>query len=180
MKDMKIDKVLFSEAEIRECVRRLAGQIESDYAEGTELLCVGVLKGCFVFMADIIRALSRDVTVNFMEVSSYGDSTVGGELKILKDLTVDIKGRDVLIIEDIIDSGRTISKLREELLSREPASLKLCAMFDKPARREVECDADYIGLEVPDVFVVGYGLDYAEQYRNLPYLAEIKAEDREE
>ena len=129
MKDMKIDKILFSEAEILECVRRLAGQIESDYAEGTELLCVGVLKGCFVFMADIIRALSRDVTVNFMEVSSYGDSTVGGELKILKDLTVDIKGRDVLIIEDIIDSGRTISKLREELLSRGPASLKLLSLI---------------------------------------------------
>ncbi|MDI9468925.1 MAG: hypoxanthine phosphoribosyltransferase [Bacillota bacterium] len=173
----ELGDVLISEAEIRAMIRRIADEISNDYA-GREVLLVGVLKGAFMFMADLVRELKVASQVDFMAVSSYGKETKSsGVVRILKDLDEDITGRHVIIVEDIIDSGLTWSKLRELLLTRGPASLALCAAFDKPSRRKVaNLKVDYTGLEIPDAFIVGYGLDYQGFYRDLPDVRTLRLE----
>ena len=153
--------------------RRIAGlgeEISNDYA-GRDLLLVGVLKGAVFFMADLMRSLTIPCEIDFMAISSYGDSTdSSGVVRILKDLDINIDGRDVLVVEDIIDSGLTLSYLMRNLEAREPATLEICALLTKPERREIEVPVRYVGFEIPNRFVIGYGLDFAERYRNLPYV----------
>lgn len=170
---MKIGKIMLTEEEIAARIEALADKINSDYGNG-EVIVVGVLKGCFVFMSDLIRKLNCDVRTYFMEISSYQNATVSsGKITIKKDLDVDIEEKNVLIAEDIIDSGHTLSQLTEILKKRNPKSLKVCTLLSKPARREVEFEADYTGFEIEDKFIIGYGLDCAEQFRQLPYIAEV-------
>lgn len=170
----KITGKMFSAEEIRNRVKELGKQIENDY-KGEEILVVGILKGANMFTCDLIREIDLDVRIDFMSVSSYGSGTESsGTVKILKDLDTDIHGKNVLIVEDIIDSGRTLSNLVKELKIREPKSLKLCTLLDKPSRRVTEVDVDYIGFEIEDKFIVGYGIDYAEKYRNLPYIGMVE------
>lgn len=162
-----LTEVLLGEADIRERIAELCREIERDY-EGRELLVVGVLKGAVMVMADLSRELRRHVEMDWMAVSSYGAGTQSsGVVRILKDLDTDLTGRDVLIVEDIIDSGLTLSWLRENLESRGAASVEICALLRKPEAAKVEVDVRYVGFEIPNHFVVGYGLDYAERYRNL-------------
>ena len=161
-------EILFPKAVIERRVGELAAQISRDYA-GKELLIVGILNGAFVFMADLIRALSVPCTVDFVRMASYGTGSVSsGEVLIRKDLETPVAGRDILIVEDIVDTGFTLSRLMEILRERRPASLKVCAFLDKRERRRVPFVADYVGFPIPDAFVVGYGLDYNEQFRFLP------------
>ena len=168
--ELGVKKVLISEEELRNKVRDM-GQIISNEYKGKNLLLVSVLKGAFVFMADIMREITIPCEIDFMCVSSYQNSTTSsGTVKITKDLNVDIRGYDVLIIEDILDSGNTLSAVIKLLQHRNPKSLKVCTLLDKPARRQVEVNADYTCFEIPDEFVIGYGLDCAEKYRNLPYI----------
>lgn len=170
----KVTGKMFTEEQIREKVSELGKQIENDY-KGEEILVVGILKGANVFTCDLIRQIDLDVKIDFMSVSSYGTGTESsGTVRILKDLDTDIKGRNVLIVEDIIDSGRTLSNLVKELQIREPKSLKLCTLLDKPSRRVVDVDVEYVGFEIEDKFIVGYGIDYAEKYRNLPYIGIVE------
>jgi hypoxanthine phosphoribosyltransferase len=176
-----IEKTLFSATEIAAAIERLAGEIARDYA-GKPLLVLGVLKGALYVTVDLVRALSRvpdgpsRIELDFIVVSSYGNSTrSSGEVRLLKDTSEKIAGRNVLVIEDIIDNGLTLQYLRSLLSGREPASLRSCVLFDKPYNRRVEVPVDYVGLVSPDVFVVGYGLDYQENYRNLPYLAQLQS-----
>lgn len=171
---MRVSEVLIDENEIQKRVAELADEINKKY-RNDELIVIGVLKGCFIFLSDLVRRLESNVNVYFMEVSTYGSGTEStGVLNIKKDLDIDIKGKKVLIAEDIIDSGFTLSKLAENLTSREPESLEICALLSKPERRRVSLEADYTGFEIPDKFVVGYGLDCAEQYRQLPYIGVIE------
>lgn len=176
-----IDKVLITETDIRHKVEELGERISNDYA-GKNLVMVSVLRGGVIFVADLIRAVSTPVTVDFMAISSYGPSTdTSGVVKVLKDLEEDIVGRDVLIVEDIIDTGLTLNYLIKNLKSREPASLNVCVLLDKSARRIVEnLPIKYKGFDVPDVFVVGYGLDFRQKYRNLPYVGILKKSVYEE
>lgn len=170
----KVTGKMFTEEQIREKVIELGKQIENDY-RGEEILVVGILKGANVFTCDLIRQIDLDVKIDFMSVSSYGSGTESsGTVRILKDLDTDIKGRNVLIVEDIIDSGRTLSNLVKELQIRDPKSLKLCTLLDKPSRRVVDVDVEYVGFEIEDKFIVGYGIDYAEKYRNLPYIGIVE------
>ena len=158
-------------------VSELAEMINKDYGD-RELVVIGVLKGCFVFMADLVKKLKSGVRVYFMEISSYQSGTVSsGKITIKKDLDVDIEGKDVLIAEDIIDSGNTLSQLTEILKERKPNSIKVCTLLNKPARRQVEFEADYTGFEIEDKFIIGYGLDCGEQFRQLPYIAEVELYD---
>ena len=150
-------------------------RISADYA-GKEPVFVGVLKGCFIFMSDLMRNVDINCTMDFMAVSSYSGTSTTGAVKINKDLSEDIEGRDVIIVEDILDSGITLSYLKGYLLNRKPASIKIATLMDKPARRRADVYADYSCFEVPDAFVVGYGLDYNEKYRNLPYIGVLKPE----
>lgn len=174
---MKIGKIMIKENELNARVSELAEMINKDYGD-RELVVIGVLKGCFVFMADLVKKLKSDVRVYFMEISSYQSGTTSnGKITIKKDLDVDIEGKDVLIAEDIIDSGNTLSQLTEILKERKPNSLKVCTLLSKPARREVEFEADYTGFEIEDKFIIGYGLDCAEQFRQLPYIAEVELYD---
>jgi hypoxanthine phosphoribosyltransferase len=167
----EIEKVLLTEEQIADKLREIARQIEVDY-EGRDLLLVAVLKGAVMVMADLARELTRHVEVDFMAVSSYGKSThSSGVVRIVKDLDVDLTGRNVLIVEDIIDSGLTLQWLRQNLQSRNPASLEVCALLRKPEALKVDIDAKYVGFDIPNDFVVGYGLDYAERYRNLRSIA---------
>jgi hypoxanthine phosphoribosyltransferase len=169
--ESEIEKVLLTEDQITEKLREIARQIEADY-EGRDLLLVAVLKGAVMVMADLARELQRHVEVDFMAVSSYGSSThSSGVVRIVKDLDIDLSGRHVLIVEDIIDSGLTLHWLRQNLQSRNPASLEVCALLRKPEAAKVEIDARYVGFDIPNDFVVGYGLDYAERYRNLRSIA---------
>jgi hypoxanthine phosphoribosyltransferase len=169
-----IEKVLISEAEIHEMTARLAKQIEEDY-RGKDLLLVGILKGAFVFMADLARDIRLPLEFDFMAVSSYGSATKSsGVVRILKDLDYEISGKHVLLVEDIIDSGLTISYLLRYLEARGPASLEICSLFWKKGEQAVPLEVKYPGFEIPPVFVVGYGLDYAEHYRNLPYIGVLK------
>ena len=168
--------VLFTEEEIRERVAWLGQEISRDYA-GKDTIFVGVLKGCFVFMSDLLRQVTIPCTMDFMAVSSYGNATTTtGAVKINKDLSQDIEGKHVVIVEDILDTGVTLGYLTKYLENRNPASITIATLLDKPARRKAEVYAKYIGFSVPDAFVVGYGLDYAEKYRNLPYIGVLKPE----
>jgi len=160
--------LLFSRDQIEKRTQELAAMISRDY-HGRHLIIVGVLKGCFIFMADIIRNLDLDVTVDFVQIASYGAGRESsGECSLVKDLGIDIQGRDVLIVEDIVDTGETLAHLIDDLQQRCPASVRVCALLDKQSRRKVPVAVDYFGFSVDDVFVVGCGLDYDEQYRALP------------
>ena len=176
--NMKEDvlRVLLSEDEIREKVRELGGKITADYKNST-LLLVTVLKGAVVFLADLMRQIDVPAEIDFMVVSSYGSGVKSsGVVKIVKDLDVPLAGKDILIVEDILDSGLTLSYIKELLESRGPRSIRIATLLDKPSRRKVDLQADYIGFSVPDEFVIGYGLDYDEKYRNLPYIGILKPE----
>ena len=167
-------RVLISREDVEKRIREMAEQISKDY-EGESLHLVCILRGSIFFTCELAKYITVPVTIDFMSVSSYGDGTVSsGRIKILKDLDDPILGKNVLIVEDIIDSGRTLAHLMSFLKVREPKSLKLCTLLDKPDRREVEVDVDYTGMQIPDLFVVGYGLDYAQKYRNLPYIGVIE------
>jgi hypoxanthine phosphoribosyltransferase len=166
-----VSKVLIEEDAVAARVAALGSEISSDYA-GKDLLLVGVLKGAVFFMADLMRHLTIPCEVDFMAISSYGASTdSSGVVRILKDLDINIESRDVLVVEDIIDSGLTLSYLIRNLESRNPASLEVCALMTKPERREIDVHVRYTGFEIPNEFVIGYGLDFGERYRNLPYVA---------
>ncbi len=172
--EKNIDHVLLSEEELRDRIRVMGDQISADYA-GKEPMLVSVLRGSYIFMADLTRALSIPCTVDFMAVSSYGSGTTSsGQVNIIKDLSDSIEGKDVIVVEDILDSGNTLHYLFQVLQARHPASLRLCTLLDKPSRRVKPIKADYVGFTVPDKFVVGYGLDYDERYRNLPYIGVLK------
>ena len=171
-----VAEVLITEAEIQEKVRVIGARITQDY-RGEKLLLIGVLRGAVVVMGDLMRQIDLPCEIDFMDISSYGSGTTSsGVVRILKDLEEDITGRHVLIVEDIVDTGLTLSYLKRSLLARNPASLEICALVTKPARRRVELDIKYLGFEVPDEFVVGYGLDYAGAYRNLPDICVLKEE----
>lgn len=172
-----IEKVYYSEETLKEIVERLGKQISEDYKD-KNLLLVSVLKGSVIFMADLMRSITVPCAIDFMCVSSYANKTESsGAVKIIKDLDINLEGWDVLIVEDILDSGRTLSYLKKILLSRNPKSMKICTLLDKPERRVVDdVWSDYSGAEVPDEFVVGYGLDYDEKYRNLPFIGVLKRE----
>ena len=169
-----IKSILISEEEIQELVNELGERLNKDY-EGKEVIFAVILKGSLVFAADLMRRLTMPVKLDFMQASSYGESAVSsGIINIKKDLDNVISGKHVLIIEDIIDSGNTLAKLKQVLLERDPASVKICALLSKPSRREMDVEVEYIGKDIPDEFVVGYGLDFNERYRNLPYIGILK------
>jgi hypoxanthine phosphoribosyltransferase len=172
-----IAEILLPADAIQQRVRALGQRIAGDYATAGDLLLVGVLKGCAMFMVDLARAIELPLALDFIAVSSYGHSTASsGVVRLLKDLDTDIAGRQVLIVEDIIDSGLTLDYLRSQLLRRNPASLRICALLNKPDRRITDVAVDYLGFDIPDRFVVGYGLDYGERYRNLPYIGVLRPE----
>ena len=174
MLEQDIERVLFTEEELKDRVAEIAARIDKDYA-GKEPMLISVLRGSFIFMADLARAITLPCTVDFMAVSSYGSGTTSsGQVKITKDLSESIEGRDIIVVEDILDSGNTLSYLFQLLQARHPASVRLCTLLDKPSRRTKPITADYTGFTVDDLFVVGYGLDYAEKYRNLPYIGILK------
>ena len=171
-----IESVLISAEEIEKNVAAIGAKISKDF-EGKDPVFVGVLKGCFIFMADLFREVTVPGSVDFMAVSSYGNGTsTTGAVKINKDLSQDIEGRDVIIVEDILDSGVTLSYLTKYLENRKPSSVCIATLLDKPSRRRADVHAKYVGFTVPDAFVVGYGLDYAEKYRNLPFIGVLKPE----
>jgi hypoxanthine phosphoribosyltransferase len=172
-----IEEVYFSKDELSAIVARLGAQISKDY-EGKNLMLVSILKGSVIFMADLMRAITIPCNIDFMSVSSYGSGTkTTGTVKIIKDLDINLEGKDLLLVEDILDSGKTLSYVSKMLKTRNPASIRICTLLDKPERREAEdIKADYSGALVPDEFVVGYGLDYDEKYRNLPYIGVLKPE----
>ena len=174
MLEQDIERVLFTEQELKDRVAEIAAQIDRDYA-GKEPMLISVLRGSFIFMADLVRSITLPCTVDFMAVSSYGAGTTSsGQVKITKDLSESIEGRDIIVVEDILDSGNTLSYLFQLLQARHPASVRLCTLLDKPSHRTKPVTADYTGFTVEDLFVVGYGLDYAEKYRNLPYIGILK------
>ena len=171
-----VERVLISAEEIKQKISELGSVISRDYT-GKNLLVVGILKGAMVFMSDLIRSLSVDVQIDFMAVSSYGASSKStGVVRILKDLEQTIEGKHVLIVEDIVDTGLTLNYLQEILKARGPAGVRICTLLDKPSRREVDVAIDYNGFSIPDEFVIGYGLDYNEKYRNLPEICILKKE----
>src|SRR6478609_9233411 len=172
-RDESIGEILVQPDELEHRVRELGAEITRDYT-GRDLLLVGVLKGAVFFLADLMRHIDVPCEVDFMAVSSYGSSTdTSGVVRILKDLDAPLEGRNVLIVEDIVDSGLTLQYLMRTLAARNPASIEVCALLTKPERRKVDTPARYVGFEIPDKFAIGYGLDYAERYRNLPYVATL-------
>ncbi len=174
MELLKTSKILISEKELDRRVTEIAEQINSDF-KGEKVIIVGVLKGSFIFMSDLVKKINLDTEVYFLKAESYGKGTkTSGSVKITKDIECDIKGENVIVVEDIIDSGFTMKEVFKILNEREPKSLKLCSCLSKPERRECEIYIDYLGFEIPDKFVIGYGLDYAEKYRNLPYIGYIE------
>ena len=179
VRDITLDvaSILIEEERIQSKTKELAATITKEYEGIDEILLICVLKGAYMFLADLSRALDRPHQVDFMGISSYGSSTSSsGAVRIVLDLKQDIAGKHVLIVEDIIDSGRTLDYMRRNLLARSPATLRICSLLNKPSRREIDVPVDYLGFEIPDEFVVGYGLDFAEIYRNLPYIAVLKPE----
>jgi hypoxanthine phosphoribosyltransferase len=172
--ELEVGDVLIAAEELQQRVRKLGEEISRDYA-GRSLLLVGVLKGAVFFLSDLMRFIDIPVEVDFMAVASYGSATdSSGVVRILKDLDVVIEGRDVLIVEDIVDSGLTLQYLLRNLRARDPATLEVCALLTKPERRQVDLAPRYVGFEIPNRFVIGYGLDYAERYRNLPFVAALE------
>ena len=171
-----VERILFTEEQLAARVKELGAQITRDYA-GKDLAIASILRGSYIFMADLTRAIELPMTVDFMAVSSYGAGTISsGQVEIKKDLSDSIEGKDLLIVEDILDSGNTLYYLTDVLAARKPASIKICTLLDKPDRRTKPIKADYMGFTIPDAFVVGYGLDYDEKYRNLPYIGILKPE----
>jgi hypoxanthine phosphoribosyltransferase len=170
-----VASVLITRAEIAGRVQSLAREVQSDFA-GRELVVVSLLNGTVMFLADLIRHLSLPLRLDFIGVSSYGAGTESGELVITKELRLDVRGRDVLLVDDILDTGRTIKRIQAKLRQLKPRRIKTCVLLDKPARRIEKVRADYVGFVIPDLFVVGYGLDYAERYRNLPFVGVLKPE----
>lgn len=167
----KIGEILLSEEEISQRVKELGQQISNDY-RGKRLIIICVLKGAVIFAADLLRNLDISADLDFIQVSSYGDKTEStGAIEVIQDLATDIAGQNVLIIDDIIDSGLTLHHLKEKLLAKQPASLRLCVLVDKSERRKKDVEVDYVGFRIPNRFVIGYGLDYAGEYRGLPYIA---------
>lgn len=172
-----IESRLFSAEQIAERVQELGAQLSRDYADKNPLMVV-VLKGSAVFAADLLRCMPIDLQVDYIGTSSYGDATTSsGQVRIVKDVETPMKGRHVLIVEDIVDTGLTLHYLLRTLRLREPATLKICSLLDKPGRRRVEMAADYVGFTIDDHFVIGYGLDYANRYRNLPYIGVLRLDD---
>lgn len=169
-----LTKIIFSEEELRDCVKRMGAQITADYADAHDLLVIGILKGAAIFMTDLVRSIDLPLEMDFMVISSYGDAaTTSGRVKIVQDLSCDIKGRDVIIAEDILDTGRTLSKLLKVLELRDPRSISIAALLRKEGAQQFEVPCKYEGFACPDEFVVGYGLDYAQHYRNLPYIGAL-------
>lgn len=171
----EVERVLISQAEIEKRIKQLARRIEADYV-GRELMIVPLLTGTVLFLADLIRHLPMPLRLDFMGVSSYGQGTASGRLVITKKLRLDVAGRDVLIVDDILDTGRTLRRVTSMMKRLRPRSLRVCVLLDKKARRVEPIEADYVGFEIPDEFVVGYGLDFAEKYRNLPFVGVLKPE----
>lgn len=172
-------KPIITQEDMQRRIKELGRRISIDY-EGKDLLVVGVLKGAFAFFADLVRAIRLPIRVDFIIVSSYGlKSKPAGRVKVISDLTEDIAGQDVLLVEDIVDSGLTINSLKKNLLSRRPKSLKVCALLDKPERRKIDVVIDYVGFKIPNKYVVGYGLDYQNKYRNLSYIAVLENVEEE-
>ncbi|EOX3348687.1 hypoxanthine phosphoribosyltransferase [Vibrio cholerae] len=167
-------EVMISEQEVAQRIRELGQQITEHYQGSSDLVLVGLLRGSFVFMADLARQIHLTHQVDFMTASSYGNSMQSSrDVRILKDLDDDIKGKDVLLVEDIIDTGNTLNKVKEILALREPKSIRICTLLDKPSRREVDVEVNWVGFEIPDEFVVGVGIDYAQKYRHLPYIGKV-------
>ena len=177
MADMNkdIEYILADEEELKSICKQLGQKISEDYKD-KDIIIVSVLKGAFVFCADIYRNITIPCEIDFMAISTYGSGTTPGAVRLIKDLGVDITGKDVLIVEDILDSGRSLSYTIDLLKTRKPESIKICTLLDKPDRRQADITADYVGKVIPDEFVVGYGLDYDEKYRNLPYIGVLKRE----
>ena len=172
-----IERVLYTEEELQARVKELGAQITADYADKENILLISVLRGSYIFMADLSRAINLPCLIDFMSVSSYGAGTISsGQVEIKKDISSSIEGYHVIIVEDILDSGNTLYYLMDVLKARKAASIRICTMLDKPERRQKPIKADYYGFVVPDAFVVGYGLDYNQQYRNLPYIGILKEE----
>lgn len=171
-----ISRILFTEEQIKVRVEELGKQISADF-KGEDIVVIGLLKGCFMFIADLMRAIDTNVAVDFMVVSSYGSGVVSsGEIKVRKDYSIDIEGKNVLVIDDILDTGRTLAFVKDYLIVKSPKTIKLCTLLDKPERKTSKVEVDYVGFSVPDEFVVGYGLDYDEKYRNLPFIGVLKPE----
>jgi len=167
--------IMISEAEVMARIDALAEDINQHFADTEKLVVIGLLRGSFVFIADLARRLTLPVEIDFIEASSYGDGTESSrEVRILKDLRAPIEGLDVLVVEDLIDTGHTLNHVTKMLMARKPKRLEICTLLDKPSRREVQVDAAFIGFEIPDEFVVGYGIDYAQRNRNLPYIGKVR------
>ena len=176
MLENDIERIFFSAEQLQVRVCELGAELTHDFYDKNPLI-IGVLKGSFVFMADLMRSIKTYCDIDFMSVSSYGNgTTTTGAVKITKDLSYDVQGRNIILIEDILDSGITLSYLKNYIIAREPESISICALLDKPARRRSQIAPDYVGFICPDEFIVGYGLDYAERYRNLPYIGVLKPE----
>lgn len=176
MLEKDIEKVFFTEEQLAQRVKELGAEITRDYA-GRQPVLASILRGSYVFMADLTRAIDLPISVDFMAVSSYGKGTTSsGQVQILKDLSDHIEGKDLILVEDILDSGNTLFYLMDLLQARKPASIRLCTLLDKPSRRSKPIHPDYCGFTIPDAFIVGYGLDFAEKYRNLPYIGVLKPE----
>lgn len=172
-----IGEILITEEQLQERIKELGAQITKDYKDKEDFLVVGILKGSVVFLSDLIRNIDIHTKIDFMTVSSYGmGSTTSGTITVKKDLDTDIEGKDILIAEDIIDSGITLCNLVKLLKERNPKSIKICTLLNKPERREADIHVDYVGFDIPNEFIVGYGLDYAENYRNIPYIGVLKRE----
>ena len=178
MEDLEITKVLVTEDEIKKVVQRLGAEITAHYGElERELMVVGLLRGSFIFMADLVRQIKIPLVVDFMTVSSYGDGTISSrDVKVVMDLDSSVEDRDVLIVEDIVDTGRTFSKVIRMMKNRNPRSLKVCTFLNKMETREVDVEIDFCGVDIPNEFAVGYGLDFAQGYRHLPYVGVLKPE----
>ncbi|HHY87118.1 MAG TPA: hypoxanthine phosphoribosyltransferase [Verrucomicrobia bacterium] len=171
----EVERVLITEQQIARCLRRLSREIERDF-KGRELVIVSLLNGTVIFLADLIRHLSLPLRLDFIGVSSYGQGTDPGDLVFTKDLRLDVRGRDVLVVDDILDTGRTMARVLARLAPLKPRRLRLCVLLNKPSRRIEKVKADYVGFDIPDEFVVGYGLDFAERYRNLPFIGVLRSE----
>ena len=172
---IQVPRVLFSEERLQQRIQELAAEIDRDYADAEDLVCVGVLKGSVFFMVDLLKKMKVPLKVDFFQTSSYGSGTEPGEVKILKDIDISIRGKDVVLIEDIVDTGFTLRTILDLMRFRGAKSVKLCALLDKAERRRVVVPIDYLGFPVDDVFVIGYGLDFDERYRNLPYIGVLDA-----
>ncbi|MSU58128.1 MAG: hypoxanthine phosphoribosyltransferase [Pedosphaera sp.] len=170
-----VERILITDAMLARRIRQVAGEIQRDF-QGREMVVVSLLNGTVMFLGDLIRNLSIPLRLDFMGVSSYGAGTESGELVYTKELRLDVRGRDVLLVDDILDTGKTLTRVRAKLQALKPRRIKICVLLDKPSRRVEPVKTDYVGFAIPDVFVVGYGLDYAERYRNLPFVGVLKPE----